>query len=527
MPRELLEALAADVDRLLVAGARVAAGHEGLRKRALELRKVGAKVPVFAQIAQAVQRVVEAPLSGVPTALLNLLLLCRQARAGLASAGVEGALEPIPRSGPWETPAPSPELADLVDALSRNGSGRQAVLNEAVKHGVEPDLRLLGPSLQALQDRDGGLADTVAQSVLPSFGGGILDDLRNGLDLGGNAPDARRLLAIRKIAPDLGKDLCRAALQQGSATVRLRALELLAELAPLEAADFAVSILESRPKPWKLRRLAVWVLSRKSRRDKRTIAVLLDALGDGWQGDPGTAAETLGKIGKSIVPALIERLEHPKADVRLYAAWALKAVGPAAAPAVPHLIECMKDTAFLISRWAIWALQAIGPEASPLIVPALQEALTDRRLEVRVLAAAALANFGRVNADILATLTAALKAYDWDIMRFATEALSELGQKAVPAVPFLIKALASNSFPVRRCAAQALGGIGAADAVKPLIRALEDKHWLIRNEAINALAQIGPRAKAAVPALTALSNHEDSQVHEQVRTALDSIQRKT
>jgi hypothetical protein len=48
MPREQLQLLAGDVDRLLAAGAAVAAGDEKLRQRGGRLRELGQKVPVLA-----------------------------------------------------------------------------------------------------------------------------------------------------------------------------------------------------------------------------------------------------------------------------------------------------------------------------------------------------------------------------------------------------------------------------------------------------------------------------------------------
>ena len=57
MPREQLKSLAADVQRLLVAGSGVAAGDDGLRRRATALRDLGKKVPVLAQVADTVERV--------------------------------------------------------------------------------------------------------------------------------------------------------------------------------------------------------------------------------------------------------------------------------------------------------------------------------------------------------------------------------------------------------------------------------------------------------------------------------------
>src|SRR5947209_17639364 len=98
MPREQLQLLAGDVDRLLAAGAAVAAGDEKLRQRSQKLRELGRKVPVLAQIADAVDRTVSAPPKQVARALLDLLLVIRQVRASLSAAGGDGAAEPVPPS---------------------------------------------------------------------------------------------------------------------------------------------------------------------------------------------------------------------------------------------------------------------------------------------------------------------------------------------------------------------------------------------------------------------------------------------
>src|SRR5437867_1667848 len=107
MPREQLQLLAHDVDRLLAAGASVAAGDEKLRQRSGRLRELGQKVPVLAQIADAVDRTVNAPPKQVTPALLDLLLVVRQVRASLTAAGADGAAEPLPASGPWTSAAPT------------------------------------------------------------------------------------------------------------------------------------------------------------------------------------------------------------------------------------------------------------------------------------------------------------------------------------------------------------------------------------------------------------------------------------
>src|SRR3954471_4723226 len=115
MPREQLQLLAHDVDRLLAAGAAGAAGDEKLRQRSARLRELAPKVPVLLQIADAVDRTVNAPAKQVTPALLDLLLIVRQVRANLSAAGVQGELTPVAPSGPWTTAAPVRELESWLD----------------------------------------------------------------------------------------------------------------------------------------------------------------------------------------------------------------------------------------------------------------------------------------------------------------------------------------------------------------------------------------------------------------------------
>src|SRR5436309_15913079 len=124
MPREQLHLLAGDVDRLLAAGAAAASGDERLRQRGRRLRELGEKVPVLGQIAGAVERVADAPPAEVTEALLDLALVVRQVRAGLASAGVEGTAEPVPPSGPWLTAMPTRELEGVLDSLASSDPAR-------------------------------------------------------------------------------------------------------------------------------------------------------------------------------------------------------------------------------------------------------------------------------------------------------------------------------------------------------------------------------------------------------------------
>jgi len=243
MPREQLRALAADVDRLLVAGAGSVPGDEGLRRREQALRDLGKKVPALAKVAEVVGRAVAADIAGAPRALLDLLLVVGRVRAGLATAGVEGPLGPAGPSGPWATPGPAPDLYPIAAVLTRKGSGRIEALKEAASRGDLGDLRLVDALLAGLDDPSPEFADAVAAEALPKLGPAALPELRRGLDLRGKAADARRLTALAAIDPGAGLDLCRRAIEEGSAAIKVRALEVLAAADPEEGATIALGLL--------------------------------------------------------------------------------------------------------------------------------------------------------------------------------------------------------------------------------------------------------------------------------------------
>jgi len=243
MPREQLRALAADVDRLLVAGAGSVPGDEGLRRREQALRDLGKQVPALAKVAEVVGRAVAADIAGAPRALLDLLLVVGRVRAGSATAGVEGPLGPAGPSGPWATPGPAPDLYPIAAVLTRKGSGRIEALKEAASRGDLGDLRLVDALLAGLDDPSPEFADAVAAEALPTLGPAALPDLRRGLDLRGKAADARRLTALAAIDPGAGLDLCRRAIAEGSAAIKVRALEVLAAADPEEGATIALGLL--------------------------------------------------------------------------------------------------------------------------------------------------------------------------------------------------------------------------------------------------------------------------------------------
>lgn len=89
-----------------------------------------------------------------------------------------------------------------------------------------------------------------------------------------------------------------------------------------------------------------------------------------------TATDSLARIGPAAIPALIDALKDPNAEVRDRAAQALARMGPPARQAVPQLIAALQDPDWKVRRSAARALGQIGPDAEKA-VPALIEIIRD------------------------------------------------------------------------------------------------------------------------------------------------------
>jgi HEAT repeat protein len=103
--------------------------------------------------------------------------------------------------------------------------------------------------------------------------------------------------------------------------------------------------------------------------------------------------------------------------------------------------------------------------------------------------------------------------------RFRKQLVKALGKVGVPAVPPLIQALGDGDWHVREAACRALGAIGDRQAVPPLIQALRD--WYVRAAACRALGAIGDRQ--AVPPLIQALGDRDRGVRAAACRALGAI----
>jgi HEAT repeat protein len=188
------------------------------------------------------------------------------------------------------------------------------------------------------------------------------------------------------------------------------------------------------------------------------------------------AAEALGKIGDpKAIPILIEAVEEDDDYLRTDAADALETFGPGAKAAIPALVRVLKSG----KAHCCFVANALGAvDEEGISVPALTEALGDESPQMR---------------------------------RFAAYGLSRMGGKAGPAEEALHDGLQDSDLGARIAAAQAHWSVsGKADESVDVLRSVlrAPPTWIVQVWAANALAHIGPDAKAAVPELIACLDNE-------------------
>ncbi len=268
-----------------------------------------------------------------------------------------------------------------------------------------------------------------------------------------------------------------------------------------------------------------------------------------------SAIRTLTAMGPDAKPAtlsLIHALEDENAEIRDSAVKALAVIDAEVSVAVPHLKYCLKDERPYVRRAAADALGAIGPESKAVVpdlvqiltdedklarhsaiaalaeigrnamvaLPALNEAMKSEDSLIRVFAARAIFRLGKTD-DALPVLVEGLQDEDLDVRRSAVETLAEIGPDAGSAVSALSEAMKREDSLIRVLAARAIFRLGKTDdALRVLVEGLQNEDLDVRRSAVKTLAEIGPEAGSAVPAL---SEALGTELHDLVVNALTRI----
>ena len=225
----ILNEVYTEVRRISIAGSVIAPGDFRLQKLIEPLRKSGEKAPIFAKVADNVQKLIESTEKTAAAALLELSALITSILYTQGATGIEGELKPLPPSPvkSLQTKTNARVIKPLIEALTSTGSGRLEIINDAFERGLFNDLRLIRPALQAIDDVYGEIGDLVATKVLPLFGEAVIPDLISSFDIKGKMGHARRLALIHELAPAIARDHVKRALEEGSKDVKLAAIECL------------------------------------------------------------------------------------------------------------------------------------------------------------------------------------------------------------------------------------------------------------------------------------------------------------
>jgi HEAT repeat protein len=206
------------------------------------------------------------------------------------------------------------------------------------------------------------------------------------------------------------------------------------------------------------------------------------------------ACEMLGKIGsQQSVPALLDRLDDRRPEVRIAAVQALGDIG--SGDAVPALSEAFLQRRVAPTNVVTAALRRIGGEAAP----AFERGLESPDPIVRVAACFGMSGIAATHGAAVYRLAEVLASdSDASVRAAAANALGIAGGGNAPEA--LVRATADSDVHVRRNAVRALGGFDDPHTGGLLVERADDDDREVAIRAAEALLALTRRPRAAVAA---------------------------
>jgi HEAT repeat protein len=201
------------------------------------------------------------------------------------------------------------------------------------------------------------------------------------------------------------------------------------------------------------------------------------------------------------ITALVQQLQHPRADKRIEAAHQLGQRRELAPATVPYLIPLLQDANPQVRISASQAFQKMQESASAAISH-LIPLLKDPHVEVRIWVPYALGEMGELAIDAVPDLKAMQQDANVDIAVSAATALTRIDRETRTAtLTSFIQAMQDKDPQVRSQAAFGLKLMGrfAQDAIPQLQVLRRDPRSEVQREAAAVLAAIAIDAKIAIP----------------------------
>ncbi len=283
-----------------------------------------------------------------------------------------------------------------------------------------------------------------------------------------------------------------------------------------------------------VRRAAVTALGQVGPVAADVVPQMAKLISDEDSGIRQSLATALGGIGATAkdVPELLTKLLADKNEkVRASAAASLGRIGPPAGKVADSIRKAMNDRDVGVAREAALALHAVvGDAALDKVVPALVRILADRNSgKLRHLVAADLAALGAGAAPAVPALLKTLEDSDKKLLPLIVGTLGAIGPAAKSALPVLKKLAADKSSLGKSslCLAAIVARIKISgqseEGVSKLVDLLSSRNWRVRELAAGKLGELGPVAKAAIPALEGLAKERYRRVKSAAVAALAKI----
>lgn len=215
---------------------------------------------------------------------------------------------------------------------------------------------------------------------------------------------------------------------------------------------------------------------------------------------------SLGERATPAVAALVEALARPEAEVRWHAARALGSLGTAAQPAAPALIARLDDEQIEVRSYAAYALGKLGVGSNEVVDRLIQLAF-DRNALVRRAALRALEQLNPPKEKVMPLALRILEEGDPAVIVPALQTLAEQGEAVVPR---LCEALQHERACYWACVVLADIGPKAAAAVPSLKQVLKHSDPEVRMQALMTLGEIGPAAKPLLPEIAGALQHDET-----------------
>jgi HEAT repeat protein len=258
---------------------------------------------------------------------------------------------------------------------------------------------------------------------------------------------------------------------------------------------------------------------------------------------------------RTLLPILTEALTDKQASVRAAAPLVLALLGERAKPAIKPLIALINDPEIDVSINGVMALGDLGPIAKEACAPLLDWAQKTKQRDGFLLEAFVGSTLGKLGPDTIPQLVEQLKTPKFPRKAMLLTSLGDYGEQAKDAISIIVPLLSEKDLAL--AATRTLGRMGPAakDAVSKLeaafnngddfiklevvrslwridkqnkwvghaIASLESGEAALRDLACETVAELGPKAKTAVPVLRTMLKEDFVAQRVTVLKALQAI----